>query len=363
KSMQKVKVSLADRSYDVIIGSDILNQLGNFIIEAGLGKSIAVITNDVVAPLYLEAVKTSLKGSGLRVIEIIIPDGEKYKAFETAVDIYSQLLKAGIDRSHSIVALGGGVIGDIAGFVAATYLRGIPFIQVPTTLLAQVDASVGGKVGINLPQGKNMVGAFYQPKFVFIDVDVLFTLRKEVFVEGFSEVIKHGVIKSEKYFSLIENNVKKLLNLDKDLLIETVVGSVRIKADVVSNDERESSLRVILNYGHTIGHAIETLTGYTCFLHGEAVSLGMAAAGKAAVLKGLFSEKDLERQNNLLKSIGLPVNVRNVKGEEIIPLLQVDKKVKDGRVKFILPEKIGKVLITDDVKVGILKRSLSSIIS
>ncbi|MCK5162056.1 MAG: 3-dehydroquinate synthase [Candidatus Aureabacteria bacterium] len=360
--MQKIKVNLADRGYDIIIGSGILNQLGNFTIEAGLGKSIAVITNDVVAPLYLEAVKTSLRRAGLKVIAIVIPDGEKYKVFETAIDIYSKLLKAGVDRSHSIIALGGGVIGDLAGFVAATYLRGIPFIQVPTTLLAQVDASVGGKVGINLPQGKNMVGAFYQPKFVFIDVDVLSTLRKEVFIEGFSEAIKHGVIRSEKYFSLIENNVKKLLNFDRDLLIETVVGSIRIKADVVSRDERESSLRVILNYGHTIGHAIETLTGYTRFLHGEAVSVGMAAAGKAAVLKGLFSEKDLERQNNLLKSVGLQVNVKNVKEGEIIPLLQVDKKVKDGRVKFVLPEKIGKVLVTDDVKMEILKRSLSSII-
>jgi 3-dehydroquinate synthase len=348
--MEKIKVELGERSYNIHIGSDMAAGLAKTIMDFRFSRT-ALISNPTVYGLYGGTMLRSLEENGLDVSAVIIPDGEGYKDLLWAYYIYGELLKRKLDRASAIIALGGGVIGDIAGFVAATYMRGISFVQVPTTLLAQVDSSVGGKTGVNHPMGKNMIGAFYQPRLVWTDVNTLRTLPKREFLAGMSEVIKYGVIWDEGLFRYLEDNRTKILGLEKDALTHIIKRSCEIKAEVVSKDEREGGLRAVLNYGHTIGHAIETATGYTTYIHGEAVAMGMHCAARLASSLGMMDKAAVERIRSLIVSYDLPAEVpSDLEPEELFLAMQLDKKAVAGKMKFVLSEKIGsvKILNVDD---------------
>jgi 3-dehydroquinate synthase len=348
--MHIVKVSLGDRSYDIELGGS-LDQAGARLRDLGLGKKVAIVTNPLVKKLYGQRVVDSLKAAGFLVMSIEIPDGEQYKNLDWANSIYTSLLINSFDRKSALVALGGGVIGDLTGFAAATFMRGIPFIQVPTTLLAMVDSSVGGKTGVNHPMGKNMIGAFYQPKKVLMDLDVLKTLPKEELLSGMAEVIKYGVIRDADFFDFLDKNRDRILALDPDALSHIIRRSCEIKADVVSHDEREGGLRAILNFGHTVGHAIETAEHYT-MRHGHAVAIGMVYASRLAHGSGLCDASVPERVEGLIRSYGLPTDFSALSRKptvvELMDMMQVDKKAEGGRVKFVLPKKIGEVVVTKD---------------
>jgi len=352
--MQKIRVELGERSYDVVAGSGILGELGDRLKYFEFSR-VAVISNPTVYGLYGNLLSASLKGAGFEASVILIPDGEEYKDLLWASYIYGELLAQRLDRASAVIALGGGVIGDMAGFVASTYMRGISFIQVPTTLLAQVDSSVGGKTGLNHPMGKNMIGTFYQPKIVWADVNTLRTLPKREFVAGMAEVIKYGVIWDEAFFRFIAENNEKILSLDGGTVAYVIRRSCEIKADVVSKDERESGLRAILNYGHTIGHAIETATGYTSYLHGEAVAIGMCHEAKLSSLCCLMDKEEAERVRFLIDSYNLPSEMPpGIDPEKILLAMQIDKKAIAGRLKFVLPEKVGSVrleTVSDTAKI------------
>ncbi|MEK6546315.1 MAG: 3-dehydroquinate synthase, partial [Nitrospinota bacterium] len=272
--MEVVNVGLKERSYSIYIDRGLLTEAGKRLSNIIAGKKIAIITNPTVNKIYGSILKNSFKGADIKIHLTEIPDGEKYKTLETAVKIYDWLTDIKIERQSSLIALGGGVIGDITGFVAATYLRGVPYIQIPTTLLAQVDSSIGGKTAVNHPKGKNLIGAFYQPRVVFIDIDTLKTLPKEEILCGVAEIIKYGIIRDGDFFEYLEGNIKKLINLEEKALIYSIKKACEIKADIVSRDERETGLRATLNFGHTIGHAIESLTDYKKYRHGEAIAIG-----------------------------------------------------------------------------------------
>jgi len=346
--MHTVKVNLGDRSYDIEINAN-LDQAGARIDGLGCGRKMALITNPTVKKLYGQRVLASLKAAGFIVMIIEIPDGEQYKNLDWANAIYTSLLTNFFDRTSALVALGGGVIGDLAGFAAATFMRGVPFIQVPTTLLAMVDSSVGGKTGVNHPMGKNMIGAFYQPKKVLMDLSVLKTLPKEEFLSGMAEVIKYGVIRDAAFFDYIDKNRERILGLDADALGHIIQRSCEIKAEVVSKDEREGGLRAVLNYGHTVGHALEKAENYT-MRHGYAVAIGMVTAARLAHKTGLCDAMVSERVEKLIKSYGLPTDFsvlsRRPTVTELMDTMQIDKKAEGGKVKFVLPKKIGEVVIT-----------------
>ncbi len=348
--MHIVKVNLGDRSYDIEIGSG-LGNAGARLQGLGLGKKMALVTNPAVKKLYGQKLADSLKESGFLVMSIDIPDGEQYKNLDWANSIYTALLINGFDRKSALVALGGGVIGDLTGFAAATFMRGVPFIQVPTTLLAMVDSSVGGKTGVNHPLGKNMIGAFYQPKKVLMDPGVLSSLPKEELLSGMAEVIKYGVIRDATFFEYLEGNREKILALDPDALGHVIRRSCEIKADVVSRDEREGGLRAILNFGHTVGHAIETAENYT-MRHGYAVAIGMVYAARLAQKTGLCDASVPDRVEKLIRSYGLPTDLsslsRKPAATELMSTMQIDKKAEGGKVKFVLPTKIGEVVITKE---------------
>jgi len=343
--MEEVRVELGDRSYGIFIGSDILGRLGEGL--KGFGFSgIAVISNPTVYGLYGDAVMGSLRRAGFNPRSLIIPDGEEYKDILWAYYIYGELLRGGFDRASALIALGGGVIGDITGFVASTYMRGISFIQVPTTLLAQVDSSVGGKTGVNHPLGKNMIGTFYQPRLVWSDVETLKTLPERELLAGLAEVIKYGVIWDEGLFRFLEEGRERIVGLDGIALSHIIRRSCEIKAEVVSRDEREAGLRAVLNYGHTIGHAIETATGYRQYLHGEAVAIGMCIEARLSRLLGLMGSRDAERVRSLISSYGLPTEIPSgIDRERIISSMRLDKKALAGEMRFILPERIGSVTL------------------
>ena len=342
----EVTVSLKERSYSILIGRKTLNKLGIRVKEFRPSK-VAIITNPTVWALYGDACARSLKEHSIEPLVIAVPDGEEYKELLWVSNIYSELLKARFDRGSILIALGGGVIGDMAGFVAATYMRGIRYIQVPTTLLAQVDSSVGGKTGVNHPLGKNMIGAFYQPSLVLIDVETLKTLPQREFRAGIAEIIKYGVIADREFVEYIEKNRANIIALDDDLM-HVIKRSCEIKASVVEKDEREAGLRAILNYGHTIGHAIETTTGYTRFLHGEAVAIGMCLASDLAVKIGLLQRKEAQRIKTLVRSYGLPTTIPDdIDVSSILDSMEIDKKVKSGQMRFILPVAIGEVEIRE----------------
>ncbi len=338
-------IDLGDRSYPIRIGANTLSDLGSELLDIHFPKQVAVISNEKVANLYGKIVSDSLSSAGFSVLNINLPDGEEYKNLQTLETIYDALIAAHFDRGSGLIALGGGVIGDMVGFAAATFLRGIPFVQVPTTLLAQVDSSVGGKTAVNHPLGKNLIGAFYQPELVLIDVATLKTLEPREVSAGLAEVVKYGVIRDQEFFSWLEKNVPALLNLDEAKLIHAIKRSCEIKADIVEVDEKEGSIRAILNFGHTFGHAIEALAGYGEWKHGEAVAVGMIVASKIAQQKGLCDAEDLARLESLLRAMKLPVNPPQFPLEDYILAMQRDKKVKQGTLTLVLNQGIGQVVL------------------
>lgn len=345
---QSVKVDLKERSYDIVIGSKLLSKLGLRIREFRPSR-VAIISNNTIFPLYSDILLKSFRENHINPEIFIIPDGEEYKDLLWVYYLQGELLKARFDRNSLLIAFGGGVIGDITGFVASTFMRGIRYVQVPTTLLAQVDSSVGGKTGVNHPLGKNMIGTFYQPSLVFIDVDSLRTLARREFYAGIAEIIKYGVISDKSLYDYLKIRREDILMLG-DSIIEIIRRSCEIKADIVVKDEKEAGLRAILNFGHTIGHAIETATGYNRFLHGEAIALGMCAAAELAVRMKLFDKKGAISLKELVGLYDLPnsfpddIDVLN-----IMNAMEIDKKTKAGRLRFILPESIGNVRIAEDI--------------
>ncbi len=348
--MHIVNVGLGDRSYDIEIGGS-LDQTGSHLQDLGLGRKMAVVTNPTVKKLYGQRLVDSLKAAGFLVMSIEIPDGEQFKNLDWANAVYTALLINSFDRKSPLVALGGGVIGDLTGFAAATFMRGVPFIQVPTTLLAMVDSSVGGKTGVNHAMGKNMIGAFYQPRKVLMDLAVLKSLPKEELLAGIAEVIKYGVIRDASLFEFLDGNREKILALDPDALTHIVRRSCEIKADVVSRDERERGLRAILNFGHTVGHAIETAESYA-IRHGYAVAIGMVYASRLAHKTGLCDASVPQQVEKLIRSYGLPADFstlsRRPSVTELMDTMLVDKKAEGGKVKFVLPKRIGDAVITKE---------------
>ena len=338
---ETIKVALGERSYSITLGAGILDTLGSLCRGLGLSGSAAVVSNTTVAPLYYDRVRAALEEAGYPVFLVQLPDGEGFKNSATLDLIYDSLVDASLDRGSFIVALGGGVIGDMAGFAAASYLRGIPFVQVPTTLLAQVDSSVGGKTGINHPRGKNLIGAFYQPRAVLIDVATLDTLPEREYLSGLGEIVKYGAVLDRDFFDFLEQNAPRLLARDQAALIHAVGRCCAIKAGVVESDEREGGVRAVLNYGHTLGHAVETLTGYTRYLHGEAVAIGMVQAARFSQSLGFCTGADRERIDALLERFGLPRELPAFAAGAYAEALSHDKKVRDSGLLFICNFGIG----------------------
>ncbi|MDJ0690924.1 MAG: 3-dehydroquinate synthase [Xenococcaceae cyanobacterium MO_188.B32] len=356
--MPTISVNLPANSYNILISSGSLTQLGEEMKQLNLGKKVLLVSNPEIFNDYGQTCIKSLEDAGFETCTHLIPAGETYKTLQSIARIYDTALEHHLERSSTLVALGGGVVGDMTGFAAATWLRGVNFVQVPTSLLAMVDASIGGKTGVNHPQGKNLIGAFYQPKLVLIDPQVLKTLPVREFRAGMAEVIKYGIIWDKDLFTKLEQagDIDRFASINQELLQTILIRSARAKAEVVSQDEKEAGLRAILNYGHTIGHAIESLTNYQQFVHGEAVAIGMVAAGKIASLMGLWTEEEANRQDKLIAKTKLPTKIpTELDINAIIETLQSDKKVKAGKVRFILPTQIGKVIITDRVTDGIVK--------
>lgn len=360
--MREVTIDLGNRSYRIAIGSGILDRAGALMAELHVGKKVLLVTNPVVGKLYAGRVQAGLDRAGFRVYRADIPDGEQYKTLQSAEILYDQAFAAGLDRSSPVVALGGGVIGDLAGFVAATYMRGVPFIQIPTTLLAQVDSSVGGKVAVNHPRGKNIIGAFYQPALVITDTDTLRSLDDREVRSGLAEVIKYGVIRDRAFFTWLEQNLNRILTLEPEALAHVVETSCRIKAAVVEEDETEQGTRAVLNFGHTAGHAVEALTNYTGYCHGEAVSIGMAVAARMAVDLRLLQVNEEEKIRNLLTRAGLPLNVPgDLAAADIITSIYGDKKTYGGEITFILPGAVGNALIRKNMPVEVIIRAIEAV--
>jgi len=359
--MLTIPVNIPQNPYEVIIQKAGLSNLGQHLIKLNLGKKLLVISNPEIFSLWGKPVVDSLTATGFEVFTLLMPPGETAKTLESLQQIYDAALENYLERSSTMLALGGGVIGDLTGFAAATWLRGINFIQVPTSLLAMIDASIGGKTGVNHPKGKNLIGAFYQPRLVFIDPQVLATLPEREFRAGMAEVIKYGIIWDADLFTKLEQSadLSKLSSITSELLQTIITRSCQAKVDVVTKDEKESNLRAILNYGHTIGHAVESLTNYSSYNHGEAVAIGMGIAGKIALHQGLWSEAEAIRQDQLIQKAGLPSQIPdNLDTEAIIETLKSDKKVKSGKVRFILPTQIGVATISDQVTSDLLRQIL-----
>ena len=356
--MEMIRVNLSSNSYNIYIDKGLLERIGDTLVKGKAPCKTLLITDKNIEKVYGSIVTESLKRNKFDVRLVSLQPGEEQKTLETALTLYDACFDHKLDRNSLIVALGGGVVGDIGGFAAATFMRGIPFIQIPTSLLAQVDSSIGGKVAVNHPRGKNMIGSFYQPKAVFIDTETLSTLPAPELVSGLVEVIKYGVIKDAELFEYIEKSLYDILQLNHHALLKIIVTSCQIKAHVVEEDEKEKHLRAILNYGHTIGHAIETVTNYKKYRHGEAVAIGMLYATRVAIDMGLTDNPVFERQFSLIKRLGLPLHT-GLEPEEIVKTLYADKKAIAGRLRFILPTKIGEVIISDQVTEEILYRVLS----
>jgi 3-dehydroquinate synthase len=360
--MRTVDVPLEERSYPIFIGADLLAQLGTHCTKIQSPTKCAIISDTNVAPRYAKKAAASLRQSGFEPVLITVPAGENSKRLAVVQTCYDQLAKHRLERKSFIIALGGGVIGDLAGFVAATYLRGIAFVQVPTTLLAQVDSSVGGKVGVNLKAGKNLVGAFYQPRVVLCDLKTLATLPERQFRSGLAEVIKYGIIYDSAFFERLERDLKRILKRDPETLAEIVARCCEIKSDVVRQDETENGLRAILNFGHTIGHAIEAISGYGKYLHGEAIAIGqMAAARLSAKVLGL-PEDDVKRIESLFREAGLPTARKWSAAQQtrLLSAMQLDKKVSCGEIKFVLARRIGEVEIGQKVAPGFVQSVLQT---
>ncbi len=357
--MPNVNVNLGERSYVITIGPGALGSIGRIVTSVRKPSAAAVVSNPAVARLYGEVVTQSLNAAGVRTELVLVPAGERYKTLGTVSRIYDALLAMRLDRGGAVVALGGGVVGDMAGFAAATYMRGVDFYQVPTTLLAQVDASVGGKTGVDLPQGKNLVGAFHQPRAVLIDTLTLKTLPVRELRSGLAEVIKHGIIYDQGFYHYVAREARALLARDEHALRESVKRSVEIKRDVVETDERESGLRAILNYGHTIGHAIEVLSGYGKYRHGEASSIGMVTEAVLAEGEGIAERGVAAQVAEALRSLRLPVAMdSSLNTDDVVRAVERDKKVLGGEIRVALPARIGECRV-----VGVSREALARAIN
>lgn len=357
--MQTLTVGLAERSYPIQIGTDLLTNAE--LLKAYLPrKRAAIVTNTTVAPLYLEKLQNTLRAIGVESVSVILPDGEVYKTSETLNLIYDALLTHRCERSTPLIALGGGVIGDMTGFAAACYLRGVPFIQIPTTLLSQVDSSVGGKTGINHPLGKNMIGAFYQPQLVLADISTLNTLPDKELYAGLAEVIKYGLIRDLPFLEWLELNMEKLLARDTEALQYAVLRSCQNKAEVVAADERESGERALLNLGHTFGHAIESGMGYGNWLHGEGVAAGTMMAADLSQRMGWISETDVTRIRNLFLRAKLPVVAPDLGLEIYLDYMGHDKKVEGGKLRFVLLKQLGQAVLASDVPADLLQQTIKA---
>ncbi|MCD6299888.1 MAG: 3-dehydroquinate synthase [Dehalococcoidales bacterium] len=344
--MKEVAVRLATNSYNIRIGSNLLMQTGRWLKESGFTDKLVIITNPVVKKLYGDTLEQNLTKEGFRVTVLPVSDGEEQKSLEVAGRLYTELASCYMERMTPVLALGGGVIGDLAGFVAATYLRGVPLVQIPTTLLAQVDSSIGGKVAVNLGQVKNIVGTFYQPKLVISDIGVLKTLPTKEFTNGLAEVIKYGIACDKELFTFIEQNLEKIKALDEQVLEEIVFRSARIKAGFVEKDERDLGLRAVLNYGHTVGHAIESASDFRV-RHGEAVAVGMLTAARISHQLGILDENAITRLRSVMERAGLPTRIPNLKKERMVQAITHDKKVLSGKIRFVLPKLKGEALVTE----------------
>ncbi|MEO8156157.1 MAG: 3-dehydroquinate synthase [Betaproteobacteria bacterium] len=345
--MQTVTVGLGDRTYPIHIGEGLLSR-AELLLPHLLQRKVALVTNTTVAPLYLEKLSATLRGAGIEVVPVVLPDGEQHKNWQTLNTIFDTLLSRRCERKSTVIALGGGVVGDLAGFAAASYQRGVPFIQVPTTLLAQVDSSVGGKTAINHPLGKNMIGAFYQPRVVLADTEVLNSLPSRELSAGLAEVIKYGLIMDLPFLGWLEANMDNLIKRDPLALAYAVTRSCENKAAVVAADERDTGERALLNLGHTFGHAIEAGLGFGTWLHGEAVAAGTILAARLSRRMGMLADGDVERVARLFLRAGLPVEAPALGQERFLELMGHDKKVEDGRLRLVLLQSLGKAFATSD---------------
>jgi len=356
--MRRIKVKLGKNSYEIRAGAGLLAQTGHWLKENGFSGRLVIITDPTVKGLHGDALNHSLTKEGFSVTTLLVPEGENQKSLETAGRLYYELTGAYTERMTPILALGGGVIGDLAGFVAATYMRGVPLIQLPTTLLAQVDSSIGGKVAVDHGQLKNRIGTFYQPKLVMADIDTLKTLPVRELANGLAEVIKSAAIQNREFFAFLETNIERIKSLDAQALEEVVFQTARIKAEVVEQDERDLGLRNILNYGHTIGHAIESVSDFGVD-HGGAVAIGMLAAARISNKMGILDEKETVRLKNIIEKAGLPTEIPNLKVGEIIQAMRHDKKVLQNRIRFVLLKSIGSAFIIDEVNFSMVEEVLS----
>ena len=356
--MRQVDVALGSKSYPVYIGSGLLARAGSYLKERGFNGRLVVITDSTVKKLYGDMLSQALEGDGFQVDILEVPPGEEQKTLENAGRLYRELTAVHAERSTPVLALGGGVIGDLAGFVAATYQRGVPLVQMPTTLLAQVDSSVGGKVAVDHGQLKNMIGAFYQPEMVIADTNALPSLPEEELVNGLAEVIKSAAIRDGRFFSFLEESMEKIKSFDVNSLEETVFQTVSIKAAVVAEDERDMGLRHILNYGHTIGHAVEAVSDFK-IKHGNAVAIGMVAAARLSRRLGMLDGGEVKRLRQLITRAGLPADIPDLGIDEIMQAMKHDKKVREGRVEFVLLKSIGDTVVADDVSPSLIREVLA----
>jgi 3-dehydroquinate synthase len=358
---RQIDVALGERSYPIYIGTGMTALFAPTCQQHGISKRIVIITDTHVAAHYLKPFEHHLRHFQFEVSSIVVPAGERQKSLQRANAIFTEMLKTGIGRKSSLLALGGGVIGDLAGFVAATYHRGLTFIQVPTTLLSQVDSSVGGKVAVNHPLGKNMIGAFYQPKFVWTDMECLRTLPQREIICGLGEIVKYGVIFDAEFFAYLETNLDRILNLDPEAVTHVQARCCELKAQIVSKDERETGIRMVLNYGHTVGHALEAAGNFKVFKHGEAVLLGMMAESFVAREMGIIGPEAHDRIASLVQRIPLPFNKSSLKIPHILSMMSHDKKAIGGKKRFVLPTRIGEVQVIDTVEQSLIKSSLNYI--
>jgi len=355
--VKKVRVRLGSNSYDIRIGSGLLAKTGQQLKEIGFSDKLVIITDPTVNTLYGNILHQSLTSEGFKVTILEVPEGEEQKSLDTVGSLYNELSNFHAERTTPILALGGGVIGDLTGFVAATYLRGVPLIQIPTTLLAQVDSSIGGKVAVNHGQLKNKIGAFYQPRLVISDITTLKTLPTREISDGLAEIIKYAVIRDKELFTFLERNLDQIKSLDEGLLEEIVSKSAKIKAEVVEKDERDLGVRNILNYGHTVGHAIESASDFKVG-HGEAVAIGMLAAGRISSKLGILNQNELIRLKDIIERAGLPIKMPSLEVERIMQAMEHDKKILRGKMRLVLPKSIGNVFVTNEVSPSLIEQIL-----
>lgn len=358
--MRKVRVALGEESYDIVIGYGLEQELRAFVQGAGFSRQAMLVTDSNVGLLYGENVRAILEAGGLSVTVVTIPAGESSKSLAVAEKLYTRAIELGLDRKSPIFALGGGVVGDLAGFIAATYMRGVPFVQLPTSLLAQVDSSVGGKVAVNHALGKNLIGAFYQPEAVFMDLAMMKTLPKREIYTGLGEIIKYGIIYDAAFFAYLEQHVQDVLSLEQEAAVHMIARSCEIKAAVVSQDEKESGLRRILNFGHTMAHAIEKETGYLRYNHGEAVAIGMVGAADISARLGMIEEADVARVTALIERLHLPTVAEGCTVDAMYQDIFHDKKTINGKVNWVLMKGIGEVTCRNDVPEDIVRAAMAA---